>query len=669
MPLNVKTDILALKVFATGTGAGSPAMRSLVPGHIPQLEISKINGLQAALNALVKTIASGNPTALSITNNGVGDYLVTPNFGTTANKIAQGNDARFPTSVVGLRKGAGNASLDIAAVAKTDYWDTSNFVASGASHAKGLVPDPGVTLGTTKFLCEDATWKTPAGTGTVTSVGVNVPTAIMSRTGSPVTTAGIIDINLIVQPVNTFFAGGRRDGTDEIDRLPSFRAIVFYDIEGLIGTSPTKIASGSDNRFPASVTGLRKSSGAGSTDVAAVKFTDYWDNTVFVGIGPSHSKGLVPDPGIGSGPAARFLREDGIWSASSVLPGAIDNSMLAFMPAKTLKANATGSAASPADVTAQNARSGLLLNLESITTFGNANYTALATDKYISTSATLSPDRTVTLPLANTFNPGQDITISDDAGAIGPGGLLKIARQGADTMGGSSTALVMNSTRGSYTLVSDGVNKWSVIRRNPSVNKVFLTSSGTYSTPSGVKALYVEVVGGGGGGGAAQASAANAAAGSGGGGGGYAAKFIYSPKSSYAYVVGAGGATVTAGGDTSFDSPSICTATGGAGGNASTGGTTPVWINGAACGTGTVGDMLILGEYSGSSLRLNGGQAIGGNGGNSHFGTGGLGITAAGTALTGNNYGGGGAGAVSYSTTVYNGGTGAQGVIIVTEYY
>ena len=37
----------------------------------------------------------------------------------------------------------------------------STMAASGSSHAGGLVPDPGATQGTTKFLCEDATWKIP----------------------------------------------------------------------------------------------------------------------------------------------------------------------------------------------------------------------------------------------------------------------------------------------------------------------------------------------------------------------------------------------------------------------------------------------------------------------------------------------------------------------------
>jgi hypothetical protein len=39
------------------------------------------------------------------------------------------------------------------------------FVQSGASHAKGAVPDPGASAGTTKFLNEDGTWKVPAGGG------------------------------------------------------------------------------------------------------------------------------------------------------------------------------------------------------------------------------------------------------------------------------------------------------------------------------------------------------------------------------------------------------------------------------------------------------------------------------------------------------------------------
>ena len=38
------------------------------------------------------------------------------------------------------------------------------MVASGSSHAGGLVPDPGSTQGTTKYLREDGTWQVPPNT-------------------------------------------------------------------------------------------------------------------------------------------------------------------------------------------------------------------------------------------------------------------------------------------------------------------------------------------------------------------------------------------------------------------------------------------------------------------------------------------------------------------------
>ena len=51
----------------------------------------------------------------------------------------------------------------------TNVSSLAAFVKSGSSAAKGLVPSPGTTAGTTKFLCEDATWKNVTGAGTVTS--------------------------------------------------------------------------------------------------------------------------------------------------------------------------------------------------------------------------------------------------------------------------------------------------------------------------------------------------------------------------------------------------------------------------------------------------------------------------------------------------------------------
>lgn len=74
-----------------------------------------------------------------------------------------------------------NAGGAIAAVAKTDFWDTTDMVASGASHAKGLAPDPGASAGTTKYLREDATWAVPPASAGVT---IDVTTEVLKGDGA-----------------------------------------------------------------------------------------------------------------------------------------------------------------------------------------------------------------------------------------------------------------------------------------------------------------------------------------------------------------------------------------------------------------------------------------------------------------------------------------------------
>jgi hypothetical protein len=227
-------------------------------------------------------------------------------------------------------------------------------------------------------------------------------------------------------------------------------------------------------------------------------------------------------------------------------------------------------------------------------------------------------------------------------------------------------------------MTSDGVNWISTAPAGPI--KVISLKTGTSYTPStGVRALYVECIGGGGGGGGALASASTCAVGGGGGGGGYASVYIASPKSSYTYAVGGGGTAGTSagtngggGGTTSFDSPSVCTTTGGSGGiGLASGGTTSTRWTPSASGTGTVGDVLAEGDSGEGGIRFSGTQGNGGYGGGSRFG-GRRSSQAAGAAaagFSGTLYGGGGSGACSYSTTGFAGGVGGAGIIIVTEYF
>ncbi len=66
------------------------------------------------------------------------------------------------------------------------------FGASGAGHSDGLVPDPGASAGTTRFLREDTTWAVPAGGG---GGGTVIPSQNDLRLtltgGTPVTTSDV----------------------------------------------------------------------------------------------------------------------------------------------------------------------------------------------------------------------------------------------------------------------------------------------------------------------------------------------------------------------------------------------------------------------------------------------------------------------------------------------
>lgn len=130
----------------------------------------------------------------------------------------------------GLQLGAGGLSAKLKASGNLSV-DSNGlfapvFVASGASHAAGVVPDPGASAGTTAFLREDATWfDLPSPVGTVTSVALTMP-SIFSVAGSPVTTSGTLAVTLATEAANKVFAGP----TTGADATPTFRSIVAGDL-------------------------------------------------------------------------------------------------------------------------------------------------------------------------------------------------------------------------------------------------------------------------------------------------------------------------------------------------------------------------------------------------------------------------------------------------------
>lgn len=93
-----------------------------------------------------------------------------------------------------------------------------------------------------KVLTTDATGITSwisAGTGTVTSVGLTMP-SIFAVTSSPITTLGTIDAALNTQVMNRVFAGP----TSGSDAVPTFRALTDADIPDALTLSGLTIPAG-----------------------------------------------------------------------------------------------------------------------------------------------------------------------------------------------------------------------------------------------------------------------------------------------------------------------------------------------------------------------------------------------------------------------------------------
>jgi hypothetical protein len=98
---------------------------------------------------------------------------------------------------------------------------------------------------------------------------------------------------------------------------------------------------------------------------------------------------------------------------------------------------------------------------EGWTTFSNANYTALTTDKVISQIGTLSAARAVTLPLAANVPAGYTIIIQDVSGTVTSPNALQVARNGSDTINGASTTRNIQKPYGREIYISDGVSNWT----------------------------------------------------------------------------------------------------------------------------------------------------------------------------------------------------------------
>jgi hypothetical protein len=203
------------------------------------------------------------------------------------------------------------------------------------------------------------------------------------------------------------------------------------------------------------------------------------------------------------------------------------------------------------------------------------------------------------------------------------------------------------------------------------------TTSGTFTVPAGVISVTVECWGGGGGGSTITTTGRR---GGGGGGGAFASGVVtVIPGNSYSVVVGTGGNANTAGNNSTFNGTNVVAD---AGDGAQPNSQTPGPGGTVAASAGTI-------RYAGGSGATGGGTYSGGGGGcagttgpggnapvaaagsfgpgtSLNGGNGGASVSGSANGNGGNTYGGGGSGACTNSFTDRTGGSGANGLVVVT---
>lgn len=289
----------------------------------------------------------------------------------------------------------------------------------------------------------------------------------------------------------------------------------------------------------------------------------------------------------------------------------------------------------------------------SLTTTGD-----LTSNTKVATSSTATTTTTVASFLAPSINGGNDIKMILGRDSTTNSWTEFIHHAGTITTANNYATIGLTGDPVAIRIKPDG---------SMPIRNVF-TSSGTYVTPTihPPKYIVVTLVGGGAGG---HGATAGAIAGSGGGGGGWAQQVITSPSGSYTYTVGAGGSggistttAPTSGGDSSF-SGTTYKALGGAVGS--------YYIGGAGGGTQVGASIGGGGGCGGAPQALVGSlNTLSGRGGSSYFGGDTLGVSSSGdnNGNAGVSVGCGGSGSAANNISS-NGGTGANGVVIVDEYY
>lgn len=204
------------------------------------LTIDTINGTNVSLMWAAAMEAAGSDTEVQFNNAGMLSSDSRFTFSPTTGTLSVQGPVDFLNTLAGdpvtLRTGKrlaienslGTGSFSLAFGGSgfgnyTYYWPTSPPTTGQVLRSSGAVVGEAVNL----------EWAS-TGAGTVTSVGMTVPSTLLSVTPASITSTGTFAVTLPVRPANRIFAGPETG----VDAAPTFRALVAADLP-VIGTGTT----------------------------------------------------------------------------------------------------------------------------------------------------------------------------------------------------------------------------------------------------------------------------------------------------------------------------------------------------------------------------------------------------------------------------------------------
>lgn len=351
--------------------------------------------------------------------------------GTSANLARADHVHNIPTAapITDLTPNSTNSQGSALTFAKSDH---SHAIDSGVAVTQ--VPDQSNAAGTAaSFAKSDHVHNIPSATpvqiGTANARGAAASFALSDHVHNHGN-----QTNGALHAVVTTTVNGFMSATDKV-KLDS--------VSGTVGTNAQILISDGTTYNPRTVSGDATITNAGAVTVASVGTSSAAN---------IHSAELAANAATSANTASTIVKRDASGNFSAgVITASLTGNATNVTGIVAVANGGTGASTAPA------AR--VNLNIDERTTFSNANYIILSTDRYVAQIGTLSAPRTVTLPAANSVNAGQLLFIADESGTANTTNTITITAAGADTINGAATKAIRSGFGDAY-LVSNGSNSW-----------------------------------------------------------------------------------------------------------------------------------------------------------------------------------------------------------------